>query len=380
MKRLLALAILWLAVDTAALAVSPWPAACITPITIGQTIEGTLTLDDCGFYFEGAVGAIEAVGLRKSYADPRRGQVDALRGLDLECRAGEIFGLLGQNGAGKTTTILMLLGLAEPSAGVARVVGFDPTRDPLEVKRRVGYLPDNVGFYDGLTGRENLRYTAKLNGISGREAEGRISDVLDQVGMSARADTNVDTYSRGMLQRLGIADALVKDPAVLILDEPTTAIDPIGVVEILDLLRGLVRERGLAVLLSSHLLAQVQSVCDRVGIFAAGKLIGIGTVPELAEQFGEESARVEVSMGSSTRRVARLLVQRSVDAAAGGQAGVEVGAGLSQSRIADLVGVSRESVVRALQRLRDQGSIRTGRRSIEILDLSVLVAHALDDT
>ena len=112
--------------------------------------------------------------------------------------------------------------------------------------------------------------------------------------MAARADTKTDTYSRGMLQRLGIADALVKDPSVLILDEPTTAIDPIGVVEILDMLRELVRERGLAVLLSSHLLAQVQSVCDRVGIFAAGKLIGVGTVPELAERFGDGSARIEV--------------------------------------------------------------------------------------
>jgi len=224
----------------------------------------------------------------------RYGDLVAVDNLELDVRAGEIFGLLGQNGAGKTTTILMLLGLAEPSAGVARVVGFDPTRDPIEVKRRVGYLPDNVGFYDGMTGRENLRYTAKLNGIPAAEADERIAEVLEQVGMSGRADTKVDTYSRGMLQRLGIADALVKDPAVLILDEPTTAIDPIGVVEILDLLRGLVRERGLAVLLSSHLLAQVQSVCDRVGIFAAGKLIGVGTVPELAAQFGEESARIEV--------------------------------------------------------------------------------------
>ena len=209
----------------------------------------------------------------------RYGDLVAVDNLDLDVKAGEIFGLLGQNGAGKTTTILMLLGLAEPSAGVARVGGFDPTRSPLEVKRRVGYLPDNVGFYDGMTGRQNLRYTARLNGMSGDDAEAKIGDVLEQVGMTGRADTNVDTYSRGMLQRLGIADALVKDPAVLILDEPTTAIDPIGVVEILDMLRTLVRERGLAILLSSHLLAQVQSVCDRVGIFAAGKLIGIGTVP-----------------------------------------------------------------------------------------------------
>ena len=214
--------------------------------------------------------------------------------LDIEVRAGEIFGLLGQNGAGKTTTILMLLGLTEPSSGGARVAGFDPARNPIEVKRRVGYLPDNVGFYDGMTGRQNLRYTARLNGLFGPAAEAKIGEAIDHVGMTDRADTKVETYSRGMKQRLGIADALVKDPEILILDEPTTAIDPIGVIEILDMLRRLVRERGLAVLLSSHLLAQVQSVCDRVGIFAAGKLIGVGTVPELADQFGEDAARIEV--------------------------------------------------------------------------------------
>jgi ABC-2 type transport system ATP-binding protein len=218
----------------------------------------------------------------------------AVDALDLEVHAGEIFGLLGQTGAGKTTTILMLLGLTEPTSGGARVVGLDPKRYPLEVKRHVGYLPDNVGFYDGMTGRENLRYTARLNGLDGREATLRIGEAIEQVGMTARADSRVDTYSRGMLQRLGIADALVKRPSVLILDEPTTAIDPIGVVEILDMLRGLVRERGLAVLLSSHLLAQVQSVCDRVGIFAAGKLIGVGTVPELADRFSDGTARIEI--------------------------------------------------------------------------------------
>jgi len=227
--------------------------------------------------------------LSKTYGD-----LVAVDNLDLEVHAGEIFGLLGQNGAGKTTTILMLLGLTEPSAGVARVVGLDPTRKPLDVKRKVGYLPDNVGFYDGMTGRENLRYTARLNGLYGREAEQAIGEAIEHVGMTARADTNTDTYSRGMLQRLGIADALVKNPSVLILDEPTTAIDPIGVVEILDMLRELVSTRGLAILLSSHLLTQVQSVCDRVGIFASGKLVGVGTVPELAERFGDGSTRIEV--------------------------------------------------------------------------------------
>ena len=230
-------------------------------------------------------------GLTKRYED-----LVAVDHLDLDVRSGEIFGLLGANGAGKTTTILMLLGLTEPSEGTARVVGLDPARRPLEVKRRVGYLPDAVGFYGNMSGRENLRYTARLNGLDRREAEGKIDAVLEQVGLTDRADSRADTYSRGMLQRLGIADALVKDPAVLILDEPTTAIDPLGVVEILDLLRGLVRERGMAVLLSSHLLSQVQSVCDRVGIFAGGRLIGVGTVSELATAVGDDLSHVEVGL------------------------------------------------------------------------------------
>ena len=175
-------------------------------------------------------------------------------------------------------------------------MGLDPAREPRLVKRRVGYLPDAVGFYGGLTGRQNLRYTARLNGLRGQEAETAIQDVLVQVGLDDRGDDLVETYSRGMRQRLGIADALVKSPDVLILDEPTTSIDPLGVIEILDLLRTLVHERGLAILLSSHLLTQVQSVCDRIGIFAAGRLVGQGTVDELAEAFGDGSATIEVGL------------------------------------------------------------------------------------
>ena len=224
------------------------------------------------------------------------GTLTAVDHLDLEVYPGEVFGLLGQNGAGKTTTILMLLGLSEPTDGEASVMGLDPAWEPREVKRRVGYLPDAVGFYGGLTGRQNLRYTARLNGLRRQEAESAIDEVLEQVGLSDRADDTVETYSRGMRQRLGIADALVKTPDLLILDEPTTSIDPIGVVEILDLLRMLVRERGLSIMLSSHLLTQVQSVCDRIGIFAAGRLIGVGTVAELAAQFGDGTAIIDVGL------------------------------------------------------------------------------------
>jgi ABC-2 type transport system ATP-binding protein len=185
-------------------------------------------------------------------------------------------------------------------------------------------MPDSVGFYTDLTGRENLRYTARLNRIPSDLGEGTIDEVLDQVGLTSRADDLVETYSRGMLQRLGIADALVKDPDVLILDEPTTAIDPLGVVEVLDLLRRLVHDRGLAILLSSHLLNQVQSVCDRIGIFAAGRLIGHGTMSELTQRFGDGDAHIEVGFEAEsqadTERAANVL------AAIDGVVGVRPGA------------------------------------------------------
>ena len=212
----------------------------------------------------------------------RYGDFTAVDSLDLTIRAGEVFGLLGPNGAGKTTTVLMLLGLTEPTRGIVRVIGLDPTREPLAVKRKVGYLPDNVGFYGGLTGRENLRYTARLNGLPRSAAEARIDELLHEVRLDDAADKKAETYSRGMRQRLGIADALVKDPSVLILDEPTIAIDPSGVEELLALLRRLVKERNLTVLLSSHILGQVQSLCDQVGFFAAGRLVASGPLEELA--------------------------------------------------------------------------------------------------
>jgi ABC-2 type transport system ATP-binding protein len=265
---------------------------------------------------------IRTRGLTKRYDD-----LVAVDHLDFEVHAGEIFGLLGQNGAGKTTTILMLLGLTEPSEGSARVVGLDPSRGPLDVKRRVGYLPDSVGFYTDMTGRENLRYTARLNHLESGEAEGTIEAVLDQVGLTDRADDKVETYSRGMLQRLGIADALIKDPDVLILDEPTTAIDPLGVAEILDLLRGLVRDRGMAILLSSHLLNQVQSVCDRIGIFSSGRLIGQGTMAQLAQRFGD--GKQELELGLDVEADGERNRARNVLSAVPGIASVEPGRGPS---------------------------------------------------
>jgi ABC-2 type transport system ATP-binding protein len=246
--------------------------------------------------------AIRTRGLTKKY-----GEFTAVNDLDLEVGHGEIFGLLGPNGAGKTTTILMLLGLSEPTAGEAEVVGLDPARSPIEVKRRVGYLPDNVGFYATLTGRENLRYTARLNGLEPEEGETRIRALLDQAGLGDAADSRVDTYSRGMRQRLGIADTLIKDPDVVILDEPTVAIDPEGVAEVLALIRSLARERGVTLLLASHLLHQVQSVCDRVGIFVAGRMVAQGPMSELADRLAEGPVTMEVGVEGDPEEIERAL-------------------------------------------------------------------------
>ena len=219
---------------------------------------------------------IETAGLTKRY-----GKAVAVDGLDLAVEKGEVFGVLGPNGSGKTTTILMLLGLTEPSGGSVRVLGFDPFRQPLEVKRRVGYLPDSVGFYDHLSARENLAYTSRLAGIESQEAGRRMSAALDRVGLSAVADRRVGTYSHGMRQRLGLAEVLVKQAEIAILDEPTNGLDPTATQELLELI-GQLRAEGMTILLSSHMLGLVQSICDRVALFRKGRIGLIGRVDHLA--------------------------------------------------------------------------------------------------
>jgi ABC-2 type transport system ATP-binding protein len=221
---------------------------------------------------------ISARGLTKRYDDTV--VVDAL---DFDILKGETFGLLGPNGAGKTTTILMMLGLTDVSAGTVMVAGHDPVRQPLEVKRRVGYLPDAVGFYDHMTAVENLTYTAKLMGIGRHERERRIADALARVRLSDVAGKSVATFSRGMRQRLGLAELIMKHAEIAILDEPTSGLDPQSTHEFLDMIGGLRRE-GVTVLITSHLLDQVQRLCDRVALFRGGKILVMGTVPELARQ------------------------------------------------------------------------------------------------
>lgn len=226
---------------------------------------------------------IELTDLTKKY-----GEQTAVNRLNLTISKGEIFGLLGPNGAGKTTTILMMLGLTEPTSGHARICGYDPVRQALKVKRKVGYLPDDVGFYEDRSALDNLIYTARLNGFSREESKERAFSLLEKTGLSGSALKKVGAFSRGMRQRLGLADVLIKNPEVIILDEPTLGIDPEGVRELLKMISSLSRDEGLTVLLSSHHLHQVQQICDRVGLFVQGNLIAAGDIKTLSKELDKE--------------------------------------------------------------------------------------------
>jgi len=231
---------------------------------------------------------IETEGLTKQY-----GSQTAVNNLNLTIYEGEVFGFLGPNGAGKTTSILMFLGLTEPTSGRVSVVGFDPTRDPFHVKEKVGYLPENVGFYDDMDALQNLRFIARLNRIPDKVSRGRIEETLKLVGLFEEAKKRVGLYSKGMRQRLGIAEVLIKEPRLIFLDEPTIGLDPDGTNRMLDLIRSLSRDRKMTVFFSSHLLDQVQQISDRVGIMIKGNLVAIGPIEELAKKklgIGENEA------------------------------------------------------------------------------------------
>ncbi|NLM44730.1 MAG: ABC transporter ATP-binding protein [Clostridiales bacterium] len=241
--------------------------------------------------------------LTKKYGD-----FTAVNNLNLEIYEGEVFGLLGPNGAGKTTTLLMLLGLTEPTKGVAEVNGYDATKETLQVKRIVGYLPDHVGFYEDMTGRENLRFIGQLNGLDHYTIEERIERLLERVKLLDVGDKKVGAYSRGMKQRLGIADILMKEPKIIILDEPTLGLDPEGVKEMLDLIMELSKKDNRTILISSHLLHQIQKICDRVGIFVKGNLLAKGPIETLGEKvFSDEPLTLEIEILPLDDRVKKLL-------------------------------------------------------------------------
>jgi len=225
---------------------------------------------------------IETEGLTKIY----NGQV-AVDHLTFSLVEGEVFGFLGPNGAGKTTTLMMLLGLTEPTEGKVRVLGVDPIREPIRVKGMIGYLQENVGFYGDLNARQMLGFIAELNNLSRGIAEARIKETLETVGLYNEAEKKINAYSRGMRQRLGIAELLIKEPKVVFLDEPTLGLDPDATNRMIELIEKLCREKKMTVLLSSHLLHLVQKICHRVGIMIKGRMVAQGTMEQLTrEKFG----------------------------------------------------------------------------------------------
>lgn len=231
--------------------------------------------------------AIEAIGLKKSYHDPKRGRVEAVRGVDLAVRQGEVFGLLGQNGAGKTTTLRMLASILPPTEGVARIDGIDVVADPIEARRRLGFLSGSTGLYPRLTPRETLRHFGVLHGLEGDELERRIAELLALFEMESWADGRCEALSTGQRQKVSISRALLHDPAVLILDEPTTGLDVLASSAMIEFIESR-RAAGTCVLLSTHVLSEAERLCDRIGIIHHGRVLACGSLEELQRRTGEE--------------------------------------------------------------------------------------------
>ena len=223
--------------------------------------------------------AVAVIGVTKLFpVQFQRRPVVALRDLNLQVSAGQIYGLLGPNGSGKSTTLKIILGLVPATTGTARIFGRDC--DSVSSREAVGFLPESPYFYKYLTGEETLRFHGKLCGLRSTALKNRVEELLALVGLTNARGRRLGGYSKGMLQRIGLAQALVHEPALVVLDEPTAGVDPAGAREIRDLILGL-KQRGITVLLSSHLLSQVQEICDRVGILANGVLVREGTLDDL---------------------------------------------------------------------------------------------------
>jgi sodium transport system ATP-binding protein len=230
--------------------------------------------------------AIRTQGLRKVYRDPSRGPVEALRGVDLECRFGEIFGLLGPNGAGKSTTLRILATILAPTSGSAWVDGVDVGADPLEVRRRLGYLSGSTGLYARLTARETLEYFASLHGLAGEAARERVRELIEAFDLGSFQNGLCGSLSTGQKQRVSIARAVVHDPRVLILDEPTTGLDILASSAMIDFIESR-RQSGRCVLFSTHILSEAERLCDRIGVIHAGRLLAVGSLEELRQHTGQ---------------------------------------------------------------------------------------------
>lgn len=286
--------------------------ACSEKCTDQASVDSDEAVGDPADWRSERNEGLHEIIIRTSELVKQYGDVTAVDHLNLEIHKGEVFGLLGPNGAGKTTTTLMLLGLTDPTSGTAEISGLDCTRDALAVKKIVGYLPDNVGFYPDMSGRENLIFSGMMNGLTRKEAEERASGLLERVGMTYAADRKTGTYSRGMRQRLGIADVLMKDPEIIIMDEPTLGIDPSGMRELTALIRELSVKDGRTILISSHELYQIQEISDRVGIFVKGRMIACGRIDELGQQLQNEGLYMVDFRAEKTANGQRAATHRTV--------------------------------------------------------------------
>ncbi len=229
---------------------------------------------------------IETIDLTKRFG--KKNEITAVDSLNLSVKKGEVFGFVGPNGAGKTTTMKMLIGLLEPTGGSGRVAGFDIVREVIKIREATGVLPEPAGFYDNLTARQNLRFYAKLYDIDEKTREKRIVDLLELVGLERAIDQRTGGFSTGMRKRFGLAQALINEPGVLFLDEPTSGIDPLGAQMMRDLIKKLSKDKGVTVFLSSHSMAEVEEICDRIGVIARGRLLAVGTVEELRDKVREK--------------------------------------------------------------------------------------------
>jgi ABC-2 type transport system ATP-binding protein len=260
-----------------------------------------------GVILENGQAVIDMLMVETSKLTKKYGGNTVVDNLNLKIEEGQIFGFLGPNGAGKTTTILMMLGLTEPNSGSASIAGFNSTREPLKVKRITGYIPEKVGFYTDMSARNNLLYTANLNSISGKKADDLVAQAMEDVGLKEKSDALVSTFSKGMKQRLAIADILVKQPKVAFLDEPTSGIDPAGITQILDLISLIAKKNNMTIVMSSHQLNQVERICSHIGIMSKGKLVIEGSIEQLSKKAGGGKYTIEIQLSEITQEIVDAL-------------------------------------------------------------------------
>ena len=254
--------------------------------------------------------AVKIEGLEKEFTlSFRREKVRAVRGISIEVQAGEVYGLIGPNGSGKSTTMKVLLGLIAPTCGSSAIFGID-SRD-VESRREVGFLPENPYFYRHLSGTETLRFYGRLCGLRGSALDSQIAEMIELVDLEGAARRALGGYSKGMLQRIGLAQALIQEPRLVVLDEPTAGVDPAGSRKIRDIILAL-KERGIAVILSSHLLEQVQEVCDRVGIIFEGEMVREGALEDLVSIEGQS----EIVLEGASEELLSEFVKRAESAGA----------------------------------------------------------------